>query len=250
MSGSGGERALAAAERLAELLAEVVGPDLRSVVLHGSLAAGGFRPDRSDLDLLVVVDGGLTDAVAAAVEQVVRTADAGSAAGIDLHVVTAEAGRAPTPEPALELHVGRHSREVEVTRRVTDADLLAELSMARADGRSLRGSTPAEVIAPVPAEWVVARGRHWLTTWQGRTDDEKNAAFMVLTACRMWRFAVEHVHSSKAEAGRWALARDGSLDVVRLALRQYDEDPGVRIDEGGLATLLDLVLRQSAGPTA
>lgn len=237
-----------AADRLADLCADVVGPRLRSVVLHGLLAAGGFRPGRSDLDLLAVVDDGLSDTQAAAIEQGVRTADAGPAERVDLHVVTSESARHPGRTPALELQIGRYGEEVEVARRVTDADLLAELSMARSTGHSLRGAEPAEVIAPIPPEWVVDRNRYWLTTWRDRTDDAKNAAFMVLTGCRMWRFALEHVHCSKPDAAAWALARDPSLDVVRQAVRQYDADPAAPVEADGIAGLLDLVLRDTAPP--
>jgi hypothetical protein len=240
------QRALSAADRLADLCVDVAGPGLRSVVLHGSLAAGGFRPGRSDIDLLAVVDGRLSDSQAAAIEQGVRTADAGPADRVDLHVVTSESAGHPTRTPALELQVGRYGDEVDVARGVTDADLLAELSMARSTGRSLRGAEPVDVIAPVPPEWVVERNRYWLTTWRDRTDDEKNAAFMVLTACRMWWFALEHVHCSKPDAAAWALARDPSLDVVRQALRQYDVDPVAPVDADGIALLLDLVLRDTA----
>ncbi|MEV6305430.1 nucleotidyltransferase domain-containing protein [Actinoplanes sp. NPDC051861] len=50
-----------AAERLADRIAGVLGARTRAVILHGSLAAGGFRPGSSDIDLLVVVDGGIDD---------------------------------------------------------------------------------------------------------------------------------------------------------------------------------------------
>ena len=241
----GDQQTIRATERLAELCADVVGDGLRSVLLHGSLVAGGFRPGRSDLDLLVVVDEGVSDTQASALETAVTTADTGSAVAIDLHVVTADVARTPTRDPALELHVGRYAGGVEVTRRVHDPDLLTELSMARADGRALRGSAPSEVIAPVPASWVVDRNGYWLARWRGLTDDTKNAAFMVLTACRMWRFAVEEVHCSKVAGAAWALDRDASLHVVRQALRQYDADPDVQVDEDGIGPLLDLVLSET-----
>src|SRR4051794_17157714 len=109
MTGREERRAADAAERLADLCVDVVGDDVGSVVLHGSLATGGFRPGRSDLDLLVVVDHGLSDGQATELESGVRRVDAGSADGIDLHVVTAEVARAPTRAPLLELHVGRYA---------------------------------------------------------------------------------------------------------------------------------------------
>src|SRR6185436_8794431 len=49
------------------------------------------------------------------------------------------------------------------------------------------------------------RAEHWLAFWQTVTDDAESAQYMVLTACRMWLFAVEKRHASKADAGRWAL---------------------------------------------
>ncbi|WP_433342600.1 nucleotidyltransferase domain-containing protein [Micromonospora sp. CA-111912] len=242
--------ALTAAERLADLFADTVGADVRSVILHGSLSAGDFRAGSSDIDLLIVIEGGLSDAQSTVLERLVRQADLGSAAGIDVHVVTAEIAGAPSRTPALELYIGRYDRSstgFEVERRVAASpDLPAELSMARADGRSLRGAPPREVIAPVPPGWIVDRGRHWLMTWRSLTDDTENAAFMALTACRIWRFAVDNVHCSKAQAARWALDRDPSLTVVRQAVQQYEQDPTAIVGEQGITRLIDTVLQETA----
>jgi hypothetical protein len=236
--------ALDAADLICGSVLDVVGAAGRSVILHGSLAVGGFCAGRSDIDLLVVIDGGLTDAQATALEGVVREADVGPAAGIDLHVVTVEAAGTPARAPALELYLGRHRRSLEVERRVAGSlDLATELSMARSGGRSLTGAPPHEVIAPVPAEWIVERGRHWLKTWRSLTDDAEHAAFMVLTACRIWRFALDEVYCSKPQAAAWALDRDPSLSVVRQAIEQYEHDPTTLVSEHGLAELLDTVLR-------
>jgi predicted nucleotidyltransferase len=132
--------ALTAAELLADSLTDIVGAATRSVILHGSLSSGGFRPGRSDIDMLAVIDGGLADAQAAALERLVRQADTRSAVGIDVHVVTSEVAGAPARAPSLELHIGRYegsSIELEVERRVAASpDLPAELSMALADGRA------------------------------------------------------------------------------------------------------------------
>jgi hypothetical protein len=50
------------------------------------------------------------------------------------------------------------------------------------------------------------------------------AALMVLTACQVWRFAVEGVHCSNAAAARRALEREPALGVVEDALRQRTVD--------------------------
>jgi len=239
-----------AAAVIAGSVAGVLRDRVRSVILHGSLATGGFRPGRSDLDLLTVVEGGVPDQQIDDLVGVLREADAGGAAGLDFHVVTAGVAARPARTPPLELHVGRHDgppTTIEAQRHLpADPDLPAELSTARANGRALCGAAPREALAPVPAQWVVDRGRHWLMTWQSLTDDTEHAAFMVLTACRIWHFAVEDEHCSKIRAAEWALRRDPSLTAVRQAMRQY-EVGGTRIDGGGIATVLDTVLRATGG---
>lgn len=119
--------------------------------------------------------------------------------------------------------------------------------MARSGGRALAGAAPYEVIAPVPASWIVDRGRHWLQTWRSLTDDAEHAAFMVLTACRIWRFALEEVYCSKPQAAAWVLERDPSMTVVRQAVQQYDHDPATLLTERGIADLLDTLLRETGG---
>ena len=242
--------ALAAAKRLADFLADIVDAAVRSVILHGSLAAGGFRPGRSDIDVLAVVDGGLAEAQVEAIEGWVRRAEIGGAAGVDLHVVTTEAAGTPARAVPVELYLGRHDQSgigLEAVRHVSaDPDLPAELSMARADGRVLKGARPREVIAPVPVDWITDRGRYWLARWRSLTDDTENAAFMVLTTCRIWRFAMENVHCSKAQAAEWALARNPSLTVVRQAVQQHEQDPASLIDQRAIADLLDTVLHETA----
>ena len=61
------------AHRLDQVVRQTVGDRLVGTYLHGSAALGGFVPGRSDIDLLVVVDGpvdgpGLGDALVAAAE--------------------------------------------------------------------------------------------------------------------------------------------------------------------------------------
>jgi hypothetical protein len=219
-------------------IADALAPHCRALILHGSLAAGGFRPGASDIDLLAVVDEPLTDDQADAVVRLARDADLGDAAGLDLDVITTAVALSSTPAPPLELHVGRYPAEpdIEVERRLAAApDLPAELSMARQNGRILAGDI---TLGPIPPEWVIARGRHWLRTWQGLTDDTAHAAFMVLTACRIWHFATERHHVPKAAAARWALTQDRSLTAIGQALRQYEGNPTAVVDEPAIAAVL------------
>jgi hypothetical protein len=144
-------------------------------------------------------------------------------------------------EAAFTLHPGRTTG---VETRVTEPDLVHELSIARAHGRSLVGRAPEAVIGPVTGERVIEVGDRQLAAWERLTDDADHAELMVLTACRIWRFAVERVHGSKAAAARWALERDPSLGAVEDALRQRTVDPAVPIGSEGVGRVLAHVRRE------
>jgi predicted nucleotidyltransferase len=227
------------AQEIADSCAELLGDRLVAVILHGSLVLGDYSPASSDVDLLAIVERPLTDDELAALAELVL-ARRGKAAGIDLRAVTRAAAGEPTESPAMELYIGvHHDHEPELLRRIVgERDLVAELSMVRADGRSLVGPDPTAVVAAMPAEWVVAYGDEVLERWQRLTDDAEHAALMVLTACRIWRFAVERVHCSKTEAARWALLQEPAVPAVEAALRRRAGDANVPIAPADIAGLL------------
>jgi hypothetical protein len=230
-----GERA----ERIAGAL--IVAAPVRSVILHGSATTGDFVPGVSDLDLLVVVDRPLDAGEIAALTALIATASVAPAGGIDLDVVTAETATVPSRTPPAELHLGRHpGAALEVELKIAAApDLPAELSTAR-EGYALLGSAPHAVLGPVDPSWLLARSEHWLTTWLTRLDDEEHAAFMALTACRMWHYALAGTHTSKSAAARWALDRDPSLTAVRQAMRHRAGDQDATIAEDDLRAVLHI----------
>jgi predicted nucleotidyltransferase len=242
----------AAGEKLAgELVGEcatILGNRLVAAVLHGSLATGSYVPGRSDVDLLIVVeDAPADDELLALRDLVIRSAPRVESASLDLHVLTRASAASLTEAPAVELYVGVHGDlSPEVLLRVGDPTAIPELATARASGRSLVGPEPRSLLSPIPDEWVITRGEAYVARWQELTDDEPMAEFMVLTTCRVWRFALERVHCSKAEAGRWALDRDPSLTAVQDALRRRAGED-VTIAPEDIRVLLGRVRREIAG---
>jgi hypothetical protein len=236
MTGAARPSALRFADQLAWRCADAVGHAARSVILHGSLTLGDFTPGRSDIDLLLIVANALSDDELAALRDGVTAVGDAAPACVDLRVVTRQTAAAPAPRPVMEAAFRlRPRRTNDVETRMAEPDVVPELSIARAHGRSLLGLAPEAVIGPVPGEWVLAVADRQLATWERLTDDAEHAELMVLTACRIWRFAVERVHGSKAAAARWALERDPSLGAVADALRQRTVDSAVPIgsDEVG-----------------
>jgi Domain of unknown function (DUF4111) len=139
------------------------------------------------------------------------------------------------------LHGPSSGVRVEERRHPGERDLAVELSVCRAHGPSLLGAAPAELLGEVPDRWVVAAGDAQLAAWRAIGDDPKHAELTVLTACRVWRFAEEGRHASKAAAAQWALGRDPTLGVVGDALRRRRGDPAARIDPAQVAWLLAVV---------
>jgi hypothetical protein len=155
-------------------------------------------------------------------------------------VVLRRVAAAPTPLPPMEAYVDVGPSGVHAERRHPgERDLVVEFSMCRALGRSLHGPAPAELIAAVPAAWVLDVGDAQLADWQAIGDDPEHAELTVLTACRIWRFGEEHC--SKTAAGEWALARDGSLQAVRAARHQRRVDATGVIDAAEIQRLLAVV---------
>jgi predicted nucleotidyltransferase len=235
--------ALDLARRVEQACSHVLGDVLAAVILHGSLVLGDFVPGRSDVDLLVVAEESLTDDQRAAL--VAAMPD--SAARVDLRVVTRTVASSPTPVPPLDTYVTLKAGRAPLleAQNPGERDLVVEFATCREHGRSLRGAEPSAVLGAVPDDWVLDVGEAQLADWQLQFS-APHAELMVLTACRVWRFAEERRHCSKKAAAEWALAQDPSLDVVRAALRRRYEDPSFPIEEPWVRELLARVRRPSA----
>jgi hypothetical protein len=241
-------RATAFAERLADSCANALGNQAVAVILHGSLTLGDFRPGRSDVDLLVVVEQPLAAEAVRVLQEAIQPLRAVAPTRVDLRIVTREVAAAPTPAPAMDAYLtfGPGQPIIVETRVAEEPDLVVEFSMVRSHGRSLVGADPRTIISPVPRTWVVEVGDRQLAAWERLADDVAHAELMVLTTCRIWRFYAEGVYCSKSQAGSWALARDSTLAAVDEALRQRSGDPDATIGKDGIRRLLTLVRRELA----
>jgi Domain of unknown function (DUF4111) len=209
------------------------------------LVLGDYIPGRSDIDLLLVVESPLT---AAELESLVEAATKEQPPSrVDLRVVTAKTAACPSPMPLLEPSITLSPQGVHVEPRGPERDLVVELSICRAHGRSLVGPAPAELIGEVPDDWVLAVGDAQLADWEAIGDDRTHAQLTVLTTCRVWRYAEERIHCSKDAAGEWALERDSALEAVRAALDQRHVDPDIRIDWPEIRRLLGIVRARLKG---
>ena len=178
-----------------------------TIIVHGSLAVGEYIPGKSDLDILVLSDAptdGLVEAIQADWEH--------HPTNLDLRVVTYNVAATPTPIPRMHLYVGVHNGQWEIERDVDEPDLVVEFSVCRQLGH-------AELIGPVPDEWVDQVGRAVIERWKEIGDDPPHHELMALTACRIWRFREERVHSSKPAAAEWARSKGARVAYDGAAVR-------------------------------
>jgi predicted nucleotidyltransferase len=100
-----------------------------SAILHGSLTLGDFTPDRSDIDLLLIVGGALSDDELAALRDAVAAAGDDVPRRVDLRVVTRATAAVPPRLPAMEAEFTlRPGRAIEVESRFVEPDLVPEFS--------------------------------------------------------------------------------------------------------------------------
>ncbi len=208
-----------AARGVGRALADALGEDLVGVYLHGSAVLGGFRWDRSDLDVLALSREGLSDRL---FQRVVRALASLSypANGLEFSLMTVgEALEPEFPAPRFQLHQTTDGRDragtvVDGRAGQGDPDLILHLAVCRQRGVAVVGPPPRVVLAPVPDESVLEAMRAEVDWARAHAPLE----YLVLTCARVWFFAETHRIASKVEAGEWAAERYGEPDVIVASL--------------------------------
>jgi hypothetical protein len=224
-----------AARYLDALTAEVVavvGDGIVGVYAHGSLLLGGYLPERSDIDVLVVVEDALTaDEKAALAGRLSEDSLPCPAVGLELSVVLRSVAAAPIARPAFELHVTTAPQDRKVVDghgHPGDLDLVLHFAVCR--------RLDPDVFAEVPRALVLAQVADELA-WAA---EHNPTEYAVLNACRAWRYAVDCDLVSKVDGGRWAEARLHGADraLVQAALACQRGEAGVDLDVDAVRAFL------------
>jgi len=225
---------IVALDAVATMIEQAVTPRRCVLVVHGSLALGGFEPVVSDVDVLVIVDdrpplgptgwrklGG--DLATAAVP----------GRGIELSVVDLVAAARPAPPWPFLLHVATEPAGAGVSPKVVlgeghggDPDLLMHYAVAREAGVT-RPARPVdelvgEVERPAVLRYLVDE-LAWAVTNAGES-------YAVLNAGRALRYLLDGSIVSKLDGATTALAEGAPAAIVERALdvrrgRVADRDP-------------------------
>lgn len=212
---------------------------VRAIYLHGSLALGCFAPERSDVDLLVIVDHVLdVDAVRVCADLLL--ASSGDPAPIEISIMTS-AALDPFMHPApFEFHFGEDWRTafssgVPIVFPSVDPDLTAHLAVTRARGIALFGPPPAESLPEIPREALRAALASDILDpvhGVGALTESPNPANAILNVCRSLAWQRDRAMRSKDEGALWAVIelpwRHASL--AARALEHYRTGRAARFD--------------------
>ena len=240
----------AQARDVAAMAVDLFGERLRGVYLYGSAVLGGLSPD-SDIDILIIVDGGLDDTLRAELTKrllklsVTVEAARGERRGLRplevtiLDSVKLKPRRFP---PRIEYLYGEWLRaEIEAGELPmphASTDLVILLRQSERHSLRLYGRERSELADPIPDSDVKRAMRAELPKFAGYLrGDERN---VLLTYCRMWYTLANGDIVSKDTAASWVLAKlepdlRRPIETARLAYLGKADDRGEYADAARLA---------------
>lgn len=209
---------------------EILKDNLTGIYLHGSAVMGCFNPEKSDLDLIVVVNEPLQDDVKRKfMNMVIEVNEAGPAKGIEMSIVTKDVCKPfvyPTPFEMhfSEMHLGWYKDDPQdYVRKMkgTDKDLAAHFTIIGKRGKCLWGQPIEEVFAPVPkADYMDSI---WEDIADAREDILDNTMYITLNLARVLAYKNEGLIFSKKEGGEWAIKNvpEEYHSLIKAAMSEY-----------------------------
>jgi hypothetical protein len=224
-------KSAAYAREVTARLRATLGDKLIGVYLHGSAVLGDFVRERSDVDVVAVSDGPLTNDECDVLAEKLSSASLPCPAhgGLELHVVDRCIVEELVEPPPFELHIAPIADRVVVGRGHSgDADLVMHYAVLRERGVTLTGPPASEIFPKVSTEKLVrafAGELRWAL-------EQPSPAYQVLNACRAWRFFEETILTSKLAGATWARERVEDPTLIDVALRhrraESDAQPTAR----------------------
>lgn len=231
----------AQARDVAAMATELFGERLCGVYLYGSAVLGGLRPD-SDIDILIIIDGGLDDALRAeltkrllklSVTVAVAHSEQRGLRPLEITVLDKNQLRPRRFPPRIEYLYGEWLRDEieagELPMPHASTDLVILLRQSERHSLRLYGRELSELADPIPDSDVKRAMRAELPKLAGYLHgDERN---VLLTYCRMWYTLANGDIVSKDTAAEWALARlepelRRPIEVARQAYLGIADDSG------------------------
>lgn len=192
---------------------EIIGEQLTGIYLHGSLAMGCFKPVKSDIDLIVIIENDISDVQKMEfMKRVVNLNQQAPEKGLEISVVKrkyCDSFVYPTP---FALHFSPmhlqwfydDPQDYVANMKGEDKDLAAHFTMINRYGIVLYGEEIAKVFAAVPRENYI--DSICADIEDAETDIMEQPVYITLNLCRVLAFLQDGLYLSKEEGGKWGLA--------------------------------------------
>lgn len=213
----------------------ILGNNLVGIYLHGSTVMGCFNEEKSDIDLLIVINNNLSDEVKLRyMDMVVELNNDAPSKGIELSVVKKVVCKPfiyPTP---FELHFSvahldwykTDPHDYILKMNGTDKDLAAHFMITYHRGQCLYGEEIKNIFEEVSSEAYF--DSIWYDINHAEEDIIQNPVYIILNLCRVLAYKQEKLILSKQEGGNWGL---NNLPVKYRALVQQALDEYTSVKE-------------------
>ncbi len=203
----------------------ILGETLVGIYLHGSAVMGCYNPQKSDIDLLVVIREAIsTECKRDFMDMVVALNEDAPEKGIEMSIIK-ESDCNPFVYPTpYELHFSvahlnwyrANPQDYVEHMNGTDPDLAAHVTITLHRGKTLYGREIPSVFGPVSREAYL-----------------DNPVYIILNLCRVLAYQAENLILSKQEGGQWALdrvTRPEFRELISHALTEYQTGEAMTFD--------------------
>ncbi len=218
----------------------ILGTNLTGIYLHGSAVMGCFNPQKSDVDLILVVKDEVNDtAKRQFMDMVVELNQQAPEKGLELSIVREAVCKPfvyPTP---FELHFSvahlnwyrTNPKDYVAKMKGTDKDLAAHFTILYHRGQVLYGKDIKEMFAEVSHEAYM--DSIWCDI-EGATEDIlESPMYIILNLCRVLGYKEEGLILSKKEGGEWM------LEQLAAGNRTGEEKPMAAVNRGSVEKSLE-----------
>lgn len=204
--------------------------NLVGIYLHGSAVMGCFHEEKSDLDLLVVVQDGILDKVKRQyMDMAVALNAQAPKKGLEFSIVKKDVCKPfiyPTP---FELHFSvthlgwYQSKPTEYIEKMkgVDKDLAAHFMIIYHRGKTLYGKGIEEIFERVNPEAYF--DSIWCDIKDAAEEIRENPMYIILNLCRVLAYKRNELILSKKEGGEWGIANlpEKFRNLILRAMEEY-----------------------------
>lgn len=230
---------------------DIFGKQLTGIYLHGSLAMGCFNPEKSDIDLIIIIENDISNTQKMLfMKQVVRLNSQAPQKGLEISVVKREYCNPFTYPTPFELHFSPmhlqwfndNPENYIENMKGMDADLAAHFTIINNYGIVLWGEEIEKVFAVVPQKDYI----------DSICSDIENAAedilddpiYVILNLSRILAFLQDELYLSKEGGGKWGIEHLPLKysSIISEALECYKTNKNMTIDKNNAIMFADEIM--------